>query len=151
MKKKYAQVRLLMVDDLSSDRQLIRYALEEIGFAGEIEFEHTGQAVLERYLSPNSLHPLPDLILLDWNLSDLPGEELLRRLKQHRATCTIPVVVMSSSQAEEAAAQCYSLGAGGYLSKPTDYDQLRDDIGATLAFWLQNAVKRNRNHHYARF
>jgi CheY-like chemotaxis protein len=143
MEHKYPKATLLIVDDLPSDRQLIKYALEEIGFAGEVTFEHSGQALVDRYLKsvPSSL---PDLILLDLNLTDIKGEELLKLLKEHDATCTIPVVIFSSSQKPEAAERCYSLGAGGYVIKPTDYDQIKTLLSHTLEFWLQTAVKRNR-------
>lgn len=138
----YSSAQLLVVDDLSSDRQLIRYALEEINFKGLLEFERSGQAVLDRYLPDPDPRDLPDLILLDVNLSDINGREVLRKLKQNHMTCAIPVVMFSSSNAPEASEECYSLGAGGYLVKPTDFDEMRKQLASTLAFWMQDAVKR---------
>lgn len=149
MEKKYPQATILIVDDLPSDRQLIKYALEEIGFRGEVLFERSGQALIERYLDAPMQSSLPDLILLDLNLADMKGEALLKLLKQSAGTCTIPVVIFSSSQTPEAAERCYSLGAGGYVVKPTDYDQLKTLLANTLEFWFQEAVKRNRN--FARY
>ncbi len=145
MEKNYAQATLLIVDDLPSDRQLIKYALEEIGFRGEVLFERSGRALIERYLNAPIPPSLPDLILLDLNLADIKGEALLKLLKQSVSTCSVPVIIFSSSQTPEAAERCYSLGAGGYVIKPTDYDQLKTLLANTLDFWFQEAVKRNRD------
>jgi len=142
----YKHIHLLIVDDLPSDRQLIKYVLEELHFEGKVEFLQSGNLVVERYLkSPPPASQLPDLIILDLNLSDMKGNELLSMLKAHDRTCSIPVVVFSSLESPQMAEACYALGAGGYVVKPTEFDTLREKLHSIMDFWFQPAVKRNRD------
>lgn len=81
----------------------------------------------------------PDMILLDLNLPRISGHEVLDRIKSDQATCTIPVIVMSSSKSPADIQSAYRLHANSYLVKPHDLDDLFRVISAFEAFWLQLA------------
>ena len=149
----YSQASLLIVDDLASDQQLIKYALEEVGYNGELDFLKSGQAVVDRFFSnpSNEAPPLPDLILLDLSLSDMEGQHLLDRLKNHPHTFSVPVIIFSSLESITATELCYSLGAGGFVRKPTDFDDLKTCLKGIIEFWLQPFVMRGRHARGMRF
>jgi chemotaxis family two-component system response regulator Rcp1 len=80
--------------------------------------------------------PLPDLILLDWNLPRVTGAEVLRRVKQHRQLRKIPVLVFSSSEADTDIAAAYDSHANGYVTKPGSSDALAAIVETIERFWI---------------
>lgn len=140
----FAQAHLMVVEDLNSDQQLIRIALEELGFQGQTTYLSSGEGLLEYFFAEPRAEPLvlPDLILLDLSLSDMNGKVLLDRLKQTPQTAATPVVIFSSMQSEATSGECYALGAGGFVQKPTDFDELKARLSATFSFWFQPSIKR---------
>src|SRR4030065_44027 len=79
--------------------------------------------------------PRPDLILLDLKLPRMHGHEVLRTLKADDDLKMIPVVVLTTSDAERDRRKAYGLHANGYLVKPTDLGQFRQMIGAVTSYW----------------
>ena len=79
--------------------------------------------------------PRPDLILLDLKLPRMHGHEVLRTLKADDDLKMIPVVVLTTSDAEQDRRKAYGLHANGYLVKPTDFGQFRQMIGAVTSYW----------------
>jgi CheY-like chemotaxis protein len=91
--------------------------------------------------------PHPDLILLDLNLPKMDGCELLMQIKQDTALMSIPVVVLSSSQAEADVVRSYTHHANCYVTKPLDLDQYLAVIEAVHHFWLMVAqLPRSKTH-----
>lgn len=80
--------------------------------------------------------PLPDLILLDWNLPKISGNEVLRRIKEHEKLRNIPVLVFSSSVAEEDIQSAYNNHANGYITKPDAPDVLGAIVETIEQFWV---------------
>jgi CheY-like chemotaxis protein len=80
--------------------------------------------------------PRPDLVLLDLNMPRKDGREVLDEIKSDPDLRRIPVVVMTSSEAEEDIAQSYDLHANAYVTKPIDFDGFLDVVGSLEEFWL---------------
>ena len=80
--------------------------------------------------------PLPDLILLDWNLPKISGNEVLRRIKEPEKLRNIPVLVFSSSVAEEDIQSAYNNHANGYITKPNAPDVLAAIVETIEQFWV---------------
>ena len=80
--------------------------------------------------------PRPDLILLDLNLPRKDGREVLAEVKADESLAQIPVVVLTTSQAEQDIAKSYQLHANCYITKPVDLDQFMEVIKAVESFWL---------------
>jgi CheY-like chemotaxis protein len=81
--------------------------------------------------------PRPDLVLLDLNLPNMDGREVLDEMKKDPNLRTIPVVVVTSSAAEQDVVRTYALNANAYVTKPVDLHQFLHVIGAVGDFWLQ--------------
>jgi CheY-like chemotaxis protein len=80
--------------------------------------------------------PLPDLILLDWNLPRVTGSEVLRRVKQHRQLRRIPVLVFSSSEADRDIQAAYDNHANGYVTKPGSGKALAAVVETIERLWI---------------
>ena len=80
--------------------------------------------------------PLPNLILLDWNLPKIDGGEVLRRIKQHPRLLRIPVLVFSSSEADEDIHAAYDNHANGYIPKPRTGEALAEIVETIERFWI---------------
>jgi CheY-like chemotaxis protein len=113
-------IRLLVVEDSPSYRFLIRQAFKGRGnnFWNLIVANDGEEAVRFLFEEENENVPLPDLILLDWNLPKVSGSEVLQRVKQHEKLRRIPVLVFSSSEADEDIHPAYDNHANGYITKP---------------------------------
>jgi CheY-like chemotaxis protein len=85
---------------------------------------------------PYSGAPRPDLVLLDLNLPRRNGREILAQIKTDGALKTIPVVILTSSQADEDIARAYELHANCYISKPVGFEQFTDIVRSIESFWL---------------
>jgi len=139
-------IRLLVVEDSPEYLYLIQRAFRE--HHSEIRWElHVAvdgeQALTLLFEEKNQNMPLPDLILLDWNLPRVSGNEVLRRIKEHRKLRPIPVLVFSSSEAEGDVYDAYDNHANGYIKKP-DSSQLLADIVDTIGrFWVAIAQLPN--------
>lgn len=80
--------------------------------------------------------PRPDLVLLDLNLPKKSGREVLEIVKQDDSLKTIPVVILTTSQAEEDIKSCYKLYANSYMTKPVDFDEFLGTIRSIEDYWL---------------
>jgi two-component system, chemotaxis family, response regulator Rcp1 len=131
-------IRLLVVEDSPSFQYLIR---EAFGARGDILWElivaNDGEeAVRLLFEEENENIPLPNLILLDWNLPKIDGSEVLRRIKQHPRLLRIPVLVFSSSEAYEDIHAAYDNHANGYITKPASGEALADIVETIERFWI---------------
>ena len=132
-------VRLLVVEDDAGYRYLIQDAF---GARGEqIRWDLTtakdgAEALDLLFEDEQESAPLPDLILLDWNLPKVTGAEVLRRVKQHRQLRKIPVLVFSSSEAKRDIEAAYDSHANGYVTKPSSGDALTAIVETIERFWI---------------
>jgi CheY-like chemotaxis protein len=134
-------ITILIADDDADDRMLAREALEECRLANDVRFVENGLELLAylrregRFADP-ALSPRPGLILLDLNMPKMDGREALRELKADSSLRRIPVVVMTTSKAEEDIYRTYDLGVSSYVTKPVTFDALVDVMKAIGGYWL---------------
>lgn len=133
---------ILMDDDDEDDRLLTRDALEESGANVRLICVSDGAQLLDflwqrgKFALPVSA-PRPDLILLDLNMPRLNGHQALQQIKANETFKTIPVVVLSTSNAPDDIARSYSDGANSYLVKPVTYEDLVEKMAALSRYWSQ--------------
>ncbi len=135
-------LNLLLVEDNPGDAELARVALESSKLRHELHWKVDGASawkyVLEAATSPGET--LPNVILLDLNLPGMHGLELLRQLKQDERFRRIPVVVLSSSQAEQDILQAYDAHANCYIAKPIDVREFCKVIQKVQEFWQDSVI-----------
>lgn len=130
-------LQVLLIEDSAADIELTREAIRSQGYPVHLEVRTSGEHALEAIRS-GSL-PSPDLVLLDLNLPGMDGREVLERLKADPTLRRIPVVVLTSSEADFDISRCYGLGANSYVSKPTDFADFSRLLGQIVNFWTQVA------------
>ena len=135
-------VPILVADDDPDDRLLLREAFRDSRLANERHFAEDGQQLLD-YLQRRPpygdarRHPLPGLILLDLNMPRKDGREALREIKSDPALRRIPVVVLTTSQAEEDIYRTYDLGVNSFISKPVTFDGLVTVMKHLGRYWFE--------------
>jgi chemotaxis family two-component system response regulator Rcp1 len=136
-----SSVRILLVEDSPSDVRLIKEALKESPVQLQITLARDGVEAME-YLrqSETGLVNRPDIILLDLNLPRKNGREVLAEVKAAPKLKQIPVLVMTSSKADEDVAQAYSLNANCYIAKPADLQEYVDAVRSMENFWFRSAT-----------
>ncbi len=131
-------VHVLLVEDNPGDVRLMREALRNGDAAKKLDAVEDGEEALAyiRRQHPYSAAPKPDLIFLDLNLPKKDGREVLLEIKQDESLRRIPVVVLTTSEAERDIHRVYDLHANCYVKKPTDLDEYMEVIRACENFWL---------------
>ncbi len=134
-------LRILLVEDSPGDVRLIREALKETPVPVQMAVARDGVEAME-YLhqTGESAGSRPDLVLLDLNLPRKNGREVLAEIKASPTLKHIPVLVMTSSKADEDIAQAYALNANCYITKPGDLDEYLSVIRAIEDFWFLTAT-----------
>jgi len=131
-------IEVLLVEDNPGDVRLTKEALKEAKVRNNLHVVEDGVAAL-RFLRREGEYnsvPRPDLILLDLNLPKKDGREVLEEIKADNALKTIPVVVLTTSHAEEDIVRSYNLHANCYVTKPVDLDQFIRIVKSIEDFWL---------------
>jgi chemotaxis family two-component system response regulator Rcp1 len=131
-------IEILMVEDNPGDVRLTREALKHGKVSNTMHVVEDGVAALD-FLYRRGAYgkaPRPDLILLDLNLPKKNGREVLQEIKQDAHLQAIPVVILTTSQAEEDVLRAYSLHANCYITKPVDFIQFTKIVRTIEEFWL---------------
>lgn len=133
---------ILLVEDNPGDVRLLEEAMDEADISHRIHVASNGRDALEfiQQRGPYEDAPRPDLVLLDLNLPQLSGEEVLDSLKTDTDHCEIPVIMLTSSDTPENVRRAYRLGANAYLTKPVDPDEFVDIARSIEEFWLATAT-----------
>jgi two-component system, chemotaxis family, response regulator Rcp1 len=131
-------INLLIVEDNPGDVRLIREALREGLVRNKIYSVADGEeAMAYLYKQDNfSEAPRPDLILLDLNLPRKDGREVLAEIKSDKDLNSIPVVILTSSEAEKDILKAYDLNANCFITKPVELDQFLSVVRSIENFWL---------------
>jgi CheY-like chemotaxis protein len=131
-------IEILLVEDNPADVRLTIEALKEGKVKNRLSVARDGLDALA-FLRREGAYadaPRPDLVLLDLNLPRMDGRELLAVIKQDEALRRIPVVVLTTSKAEEDILRTYDLHANCYVTKPVDLEQFIEVVKSIDDFWL---------------
>ena len=131
-------VEILLVEDNPGDARLAIEALKDAKVRNNLAIVTDGEQALD-YLHRRGKYEnatRPDLVLLDLNLPRKSGREVLCEVKEHQSLRRIPVVILTTSQAEEDVLKAYNCNANCYISKPVDLDQFIKVVRSIEDFWL---------------
>lgn len=131
-------IEILLVEDNLGDARLTREALKEGKVHSHLHWVKDGVEALE-FLHRRGKHqsaPRPDIILLDLNLPKKDGREVLQEIKEDDRLKRIPVVILTTSKAEEDVLRTYELHANCYVTKPVDLEQFIKVVRSIDNFWL---------------
>jgi CheY-like chemotaxis protein len=140
--KRGKSITILMADDDPDDRMLAREALEENRLANDLCFVEDGEELMDylhqrgKYKEPAAA-PRPGLILLDLNMPRKDGREALKEIKADPHLRRIPVIVLTTSKAEEDILRTYDLGANSFIIKPVTFESLVKAMKAMAKYWLE--------------
>jgi CheY-like chemotaxis protein len=132
---------VLMAEDDSDDRLLIKDAMAECGWDGDLRFVEDGEELLDylrhcgEYSEPASA-PRPGVILLDLNMPRKDGREALREIKADANLHRIPVVVLTTSKADTDIGRMYDLGANSFIAKPVQFEALVKVMRVLSEYWF---------------
>lgn len=142
MKGHRTPVIILMADDDEDDYMLAREALIESRLTNELHFVKDGEELMDylyrrgKYLDPIS-SPRPGLILLDLNMPRKDGREALQEIKANAQLRHIPIVVLTTSKAEEDIYRSYDLGANSFITKPVTFAALVEVMKTIGKYWFE--------------
>jgi len=134
-------ITILMADDDADDRRLTQEALEEGRLINEVQFVNDGVELLDylrkegKFAPPAVVHR-PGLILLDLNMPRKDGRTVLKEIKNDPALRQIPVVVLTTSKADEDIYRSYDLGVNSYIVKPVTFEALVDILQTLEKYWF---------------
>ena len=134
-------ITILLADDDEDDRMMGREALEESKLANDLHMVEDGEELLDylyrrgRYSDPAS-SPRPGLILLDLNMPRKDGREALKEIKADPELRQIPVVVLTTSKAEEDIFRTYDLGVNSFITKPVSFEGLVNVMKSLAHYWF---------------
>lgn len=135
-------ITILYADDDPEDRMLIKEAWEENRLANELHFVEDGEELID-YLRRRGKYeslrgtPLPGMILLDLNMPKKDGREALKEIKADRQLRLIPVVVLTTSKAEEDILRAYDFGVNSFIMKPVTFQSLVDLVLTFSKYWFE--------------
>lgn len=135
-------ITILLADDDADDRMLAQDALAESRLANDLRCVEDGEELLEylhrrgKYADPEA-SPRPGLILLDLNMPRKDGREALREIKQVPSLRQIPIVVLTTSKAEEDIYRTYDLGVNSFITKPVTFDGLVSVMRTLGRYWFE--------------
>lgn len=134
-------IEILMVDDNPGDARLTEEAFKEVGLQNHFQWISDGDEALAflRRKRPHDRAPRPDLILLDLNMPRKDGRQVLAELKSDAALREIPVIVLTTSQAEDDIRHAYQLEANCYINKPVSLEDFIQVVRSIKHFWFSLA------------
>jgi CheY-like chemotaxis protein len=135
-------ILILIADDDAEDRMLTKDALEENNLPSRLQFVEDGEQLMD-YLhhkvqyADKTLYPMPALILLDLNMPKKDGREALKEIKADKELRRIPIVILTTSKAEEDILRTYDLGVNSFITKPVTFSALVDTMQTLSKYWLE--------------
>ena len=142
MSKQDDRIIILMADDDPDDCLMIKEALEESPLACDLYYVEDGEELMDylyhrgKYSVPET-SPAPGLILLDLNMPKKDGREALKEIKADQGLKRIPIVVLTTSKAEEDIQRTYNLGVNSFISKPVSFESLVEIMKTLTKYWFE--------------
>jgi two-component system, chemotaxis family, response regulator Rcp1 len=150
-KNMFKSVVILLVEDDPGDQKLIVKSLASGKILNEVQITNDGEEALE-YLqgskNKDEKNPMPDLILLDLNMPGMGGKEFLRKLKSDNELCSIPVVILTTSDVDKDILETYKLQAAGYIKKPVELEQFQTIMHNLSEYWFVICKRVDPSHEY---
>ncbi len=142
MNKSSQPIRIVVADDDADDRMMIKDAFEESKLGNPIDFVEDGVELME-YLNRKGKwthlanQPYPGFILLDLNMPRKDGRTVLKEIKESTELHRIPIVILTTSKAEEDIIRTYNLGVNSFICKPVSFDKLVDIVKTVGHYWIE--------------
>ena len=142
MKRAATPITILMADDDADDRRLTEEAFEEGRLINDMRYVEHGEELMD-YLrkqgkyAPPAEAPRPGLILLDLNMPRKDGRTVLKEIKSDPELRQIPVVILTTSKADEDIYKSYDLGVNSYIVKPVTFEALVDILQTLEKYWFE--------------
>jgi CheY-like chemotaxis protein len=132
---------VLLVEDSLGDVRMTREALRDVNKSIRLHVASDGQEAMAflRHEAAYVHSPRPEIILLDLNLPQMDGREVLARIKGDPSLSTIPTVILTASDADSDIVKCYQLQANCYFSKPANWDEFDRLVKTIHDYWLIDA------------
>lgn len=142
MKNDNLPITILVADDDADDRSMIEDALTESRLRNPIQFVVDGEELMDYLLRQGKFtdrekFPFPGLLLLDLNMPKKDGREALAEIKSNPALKALPVVVLTTSRAEEDIYRTYNLGVNSFITKPVTFDALIALVRELGKYWFE--------------
>jgi CheY-like chemotaxis protein len=142
MPNKPKPIIILVADDDAEDRMLVKEALEESRLVNHVKFVVDGEDLMDYLLNKGRYadtkqYPSPGLILLDLNMPRKDGREALKEIKADPKLRIIPIVVLTTSKAEEDILKTYDLGVSSFITKPVTFSALVDIMQTLGKYWFE--------------
>ena len=135
-------IEILIADDDAEDRMLILDALKESRLKNNVQCVENGEELLS-YLNNNGpyadkkKYPTPGIILLDLNMPKKDGREALKEIKADKELRSIPIIILTTSKAEEDILKTYNLGISSFITKPVTFSAMVDVMTTLKKYWLE--------------
>lgn len=142
------KISILIADDDADDRDLIKAAFDENSTQHHISFVENGEELLHYlkrsgHYADETLHPFPQMILLDLNMPKKDGRQALKELKTDHALKSIPVIILTTSTEEKDVIKSYELGVNSFIIKPVTYSELVEFTRVLGKYWFEIAELPN--------
>ena len=140
MHRKSVSMTILIADDDSDDRMLLEQAMRQNGYHQDIRFVEDGEELMEylrrqgRYNEQNA--PWPNMLILDLNMPRKNGFQALTEIKDDPRLRRLPVIVMTTSSADEDIARTYNSGVNSFVTKPFNFNRLVEMVGTLKTYWI---------------
>jgi two-component system, chemotaxis family, response regulator Rcp1 len=131
-------IQILLVEDSPGDVRLTQEVLRDAKIANELHVVGDGESAMAflRQTGEFADRPSPDLVLLDLNLPRKDGREVLEEMSEDDKLHTVPVIVLTTSAAEQDILRSYQLSANAYITKPIDLNEFINVVRSIETFWL---------------
>jgi CheY-like chemotaxis protein len=135
-------IRILVADDDADDRMMIQDAFEESKLGNPVDFAEDGVEVMEYLRREGKFkhligQPYPGFILLDLNMPRKDGRTALQEIKASADLHRIPIVILTTSKADEDIVKTYNLGVNSFICKPVSFDKLVDIVKTVGRYWIE--------------
>ena len=138
-------ITILLAEDDHDDRYLISEALDESGFENQLFIVENGEELLDFLKNQGKYediaqYPRPDVILLDLNMPLMDGREALAEIKKDPDFRRIPIIVLTTSRADEDINETYELGITGFITKPMTFADLVEVMKTIARYWFESVT-----------
>jgi two-component system response regulator len=135
-------IRILVAEDDADDRMMIRDAFEESRLGNPVDFVEDGVQLMSYLLREGEYkhlteQPYPGFILLDLNMPRKDGRTALREIKESPILQRVPIVILTTSKAEEDIVRTYDLGVNSFICKPVTFDSLVEIVKTLSHYWIE--------------